>query len=397
MKVLSVNAGSSTLKFRLYEMPEEKVLMKGTMDRIGLDGSNLSIRIGEEKIQKDIVLNNHEDAVNALLKELLEQGVINSLDEIKAVGHRIVHGGNLYSSSVVMNDRVIHEIENISDLAPLHNPANLIGVRAFQKAIPTSVQVGCFDTAFHQTLKEEDYLYPVPYEWYIKYHIRKYGFHGLSHKFITEKMAGILGKNPNLIICHIGNGASLSAVREGKCVDTSMGFTPNAGIMMGTRSGDIDYTLISYAMKKTGYNLEKIDSMLNRESGLEGIAGMSDLRDLDRAFEAGEEKVKLAFDMYTNKIVDYIAKYFVKLDGKVDAICFTAGGGENDSIIRGEVLKKLTSLGVYLDEEKNNATIVRKGIEGTITKEESKIPVYVIATDEELMIARDAFNLSNEN
>lgn len=397
MKVLSVNAGSSTLKFRLYEMPEETVLMKGTMDRIGLDGSNLSIRIGEEKIQKDIVLNNHEDAVNALLKELLEQGVINSLDEIKAVGHRIVHGGNLYSSSVVMNDRVIHEIENISDLAPLHNPANLIGVRAFQKAIPTSVQVGCFDTAFHQTLKEEDYLYPVPYEWYIKYHIRKYGFHGLSHKFITEKMAGILGKNPNLIICHIGNGASLSAVREGKCVDTSMGFTPNAGIMMGTRSGDIDYTLISYAMKKTGYNLEKIDSMLNRESGLEGIAGMSDLRDLDRAFEAGEEKVKLAFDMYTNKIVDYIAKYFVKLDGKVDAICFTAGGGENDSIIRGEVLKKLTSLGVYLDEEKNNATIVRKGIEGTITKEESKIPVYVIATDEELMIARDAFNLSNEN
>ncbi len=397
MKVLSVNAGSSTLKFRLYEMPEETVLMKGTMDRIGLDGSNLSIRIGEEKIQKDIVLNDHEDAVNALLKELLEQGVINSLDEIKAVGHRIVHGGNLYSSSVVMNDRVIHEIENISDLAPLHNPANLIGVRAFQKAIPTSVQVGCFDTAFHQTLKEEDYLYPVPYEWYIKYHIRKYGFHGLSHKFITEKMTGILGKNPNLIICHIGNGASLSAVREGKCVDTSMGFTPNAGIMMGTRSGDIDYTLISYAMKKTGYNLEKIDSMLNRESGLEGIAGMSDLRDLDRAFEAGEEKVKLAFDMYTNKIVDYIAKYFVKLDGKVDAICFTAGGGENDSIIRGEVLKKLNSLGVYLDEEKNNATIVRKGIEGIITKDESKIPVYVIATDEELMIARDAFNLSNEN
>lgn len=397
MKVLSVNAGSSTLKFRLYEMPEETVLMKGTMDRIGLDGSNLSIRIGEEKIQKDIVLNDHEDAVNALLKELLEQGVINSLDEIKAVGHRIVHGGNLYSSSVVMNDRVIHEIENISDLAPLHNPANLIGVRAFQKAIPTSVQVGCFDTAFHQTLKEEDYLYPVPYEWYIKYHIRKYGFHGLSHKFITEKMTGILGKNPNLIICHIGNGASLSAVREGKCVDTSMGFTPNAGIMMGTRSGDIDYTLISYAMKKTGYNLEKIDSMLNRESGLEGIAGMSDLRDLDRAFEAGEEKVKLAFDMYTNKIVDYIAKYFVKLDGKVDAICFTAGGGENDSIIRGEVLKKLTSLGVYLDEEKNNATIVRKGIEGTITKEESKIPVYVVATDEELMIARDTFYLSNDN
>lgn len=395
MKVLSVNAGSSTLKFRLYEMPEEKVLMKGTMERIGLDGSNLSIRIGEEKVQRDVVLADHADAVNVLLKELLEQGIISSLDEIKAVGHRIVHGGNLYSSSVIMNDRVIHEIENISDLAPLHNPANLIGVRAFEKAIPSAVQVGCFDTAFHQTLKEADYLYPVPYEWYIKYHIRKYGFHGLSHKFITEKMSDILGKNPNLIICHIGNGASISAVKEGKCIDTSMGFTPNAGIMMGTRSGDIDYTLISYAMKKTGYNLEKIDSMLNRESGLEGIAGMSDLRDLDRAFEAGEEKVRLAFDMYTNKIVDYVAKYFVKLEGKVDAICFTAGGGENDTIIRGEALKKLTAIGVYLDSEKNDSMIVRKGMEGVITTDDSKIPVYVVATDEELMIARDAYSLAN--
>ena len=394
MKILSVNAGSSTLKFRLYEMPEEEVLMKGTMERIGLNGSNLSIRIGDNKIQKDVELNDHEDAVNVLLTELLEQGVISSLEEIKAVGHRVVHGSNLYSSSVVMNDRVIKEIESISDLAPLHNPANLIGVRAFSKAIPSAVQVGCFDTAFHQTIKEADYLYPVPYEWYIKYHVRKYGFHGLSHKFITEKMTDMLGKNPNLIICHIGNGASITAVEEGKCIDTSMGFTPNAGIMMGTRSGDIDYTLISYVMKKTGFNLEKIDNMLNRESGLEGVAGMSDLRDLDRAFEAGEEKVKLAFDMYTNKIVDYIAKYYVKLNGKVDAICFTAGGGENDTIIRSETLKKLTSLGIILDEEKNNITIARKGVEGVITKDESKIPVYVVGTDEELMIARDTFNLS---
>lgn len=397
MKVLSVNAGSSTLKFRLYEMPEEEVLMKGTMDRIGMDGSNLSIRIGEEKIGKDVEMSDHQDAVNVLLKELIDQGVIESLDEIEAVGHRIVHGGNLYSSSVVMTDRVIHEIENISDLAPLHNPANLIGVRAFQKAIPTSVQVGCFDTAFHQTMKEADYLYPVPYEWYIKYHIRKYGFHGLSHKFITEKMTNILGKTPNLIICHIGNGASISCVKEGKCIDTSMGFTPNAGIMMGTRSGDIDYTLISYAMKKTGFNQEYIDSMLNRESGLEGIAGMSDLRDLDRAFEAGEEKVRLAFDMYTNKIVDYIAKYYVKLNGKVDAVCFTAGGGENDPIIRGEVLKKLTSIGIILDEEANNNMIVRKGMEGVITTDDSKIPVYVEATDEELMIARDTYGLASNS
>ena len=395
MKILSVNAGSSTLKFRLYEMPEEKVLMKGTMERIGLEGSNYSIRIGEEKIQKDLPLENHTTAVNVLLKELVSAGLIQSLDEIEAVGHRIVHGGNLYSSSVVMNDRVIQEIENISDLAPLHNPANLIGVKAIQKAIPSAIQVGCFDTAFHQTMKEVNYLYPVPYEWYIKYHVRKYGFHGLSHKFVSLKMAELLNKeNPNLITCHIGNGASISAIKEGKCIDTSMGFTPNAGIMMGTRSGDIDYTMLSYVMKKTGYNLDKLDSMLNRESGLEAIAGMSDLRDLDRAYEANEEKVLLAFDMYTEKIVEYIAKYYVKLDGKVDAICFTAGGGENDTIIRGETLKKLTSLGIILDEEKNNQTIVRKGVEGVITSPESKIPVYVVATDEELMIARDTYSLT---
>ena len=398
MKLLSVNAGSSTLKFRLYEMPEEEVLMKGTFDRIGLEGSNYSIRVNNEKIGKDIEIKNHEEAVKILLNELVEQKMIKSLDEIKAIGHRIVHGGNKYSKSVVIDDRVIQEIESISELAPLHNPANLMGVKVFKKAIPDSIEVACFDTAFHQTMKEKTYLYPVPYEWYVKYHVRKYGFHGLSHRFITEQMKKILNKeNPNLIICHIGNGASISAIENGKCIDTSMGFTPNAGIMMGTRSGDIDYTMLNYVSKKTGFNLDRIDTMLNKESGLEGIAGMSDLRDLDRAFYANDEKVILAFDMYTDKIVDYIAKYYVKLNGNVNAICFTAGGGENDSIIRGEALKKLTSLGIILDEEKNNNTIVRKGIEGIITKAESKIPVYVVATDEELMIARDTYKLSNNN
>jgi len=397
MKILSVNAGSSTLKFRLYEMPEEKVLMKGAIERIGLDGSNYSIKIGEEKIQKELPLENHAVAVDVLLKELVNTGLIKSLEEIEAVGHRIVHGGSLYSSSVVVDEKVIETVEELSDLAPLHNLANLIGVKAFKEAIPTAVQVGCFDTAFHQTMEEADYLYPVPYEWYTKYGVRKYGFHGMSHKFIREKMAELLNKeNPNLIICHIGNGASISAVKEGKCIDTTMGFTPNAGIMMGTRSGDIDYTLIPYIMKKTGFSLEKVDSMLNRESGLEGVAGMSDLRDLDNAFEAKEPKALLAFDMYTNKIVDYVAKYFVKLNGKVDAICFTAGGGENDTIIRGEALKKLTSLGIILDEERNNTTITRKGVEGVITTDDSKIPAYVVATDEELMIARDTFKLSNQ-
>jgi len=395
MKVLSVNCGSSSLKFQMYEMPEEKVLMKGAIERIGLDGSNYSITIGENKIKKELPLKDHKDAVDALLNELVATGLIQSLEEIGAVGHRIVHGGSLYSNSVVLNDEVIQGIESISDLAPLHNPANLIGIRAFKEAIPTALQVGCFDTAFHQTMRKSDYLYPVPYAWYSEYGVRKYGFHGLSHKFVSEKMASVLGKtNPNLIVCHIGNGASISAVREGKCIDTSMGFTPNAGIMMGTRSGDIDYTMISYLMKKTGFDLGKIDNMLNKESGLEGIAGMSDLRDLDEAFENGEEKAVLAFDIYTNKIVDYIAKYYVKLNGKVDAICFTAGGGENDPIIRQEVLNKLTALGIVLDSEKNDATVCRKGLEGIITKEESKIPAYVVATDEELMIARDTFELS---
>lgn len=397
MKVLSVNAGSSTLKFRLYEMPEEKVIMKGAIERIGLEGSNYSIQFNGEKYKEEVPLKDHAEAVQVLLQKLLSLGVIESLSEIGAVGHRIVHGGSLYSESVQINDEIIQQIEGISDLAPLHNPANLIGVRAFKEAIPTAKQVGCFDTAFHQTMKEADYLYPVPYDWYQTYGVRKYGFHGLSHRFVTEKLRGILNKeNPNLIICHIGNGASLSAVCEGKCIDTSMGFTPNAGIMMGTRSGDIDYTMISYLMKKTGMSLGEIDEKLNKASGLEGIAGRSDLRDLDEAFLNKEEKVLLAFDMYTNKIVDYIAKYYVKLNGKVDAICFTAGGGENDSIIRGEVLKKLTSLGVYLDEKKNDETIVRKGVEGTITTEESKIPVYVVGTDEELMIARDTYQLSQD-
>ena len=396
MKLLSVNAGSSSLKFRLYEMPEEKLLMKGMFERIGLFGSCYSIRIGDEKISKDVPLKDHNEAVKILLDELINNRVISSLDEIEAVGNRVVHGGNKYSKSVEITDRVLMEIEEISDLAPLHNPAALKGIYAFKKNIPNAKLVACFDTAFHQTMKEKTYLYPVPYEWYVKYDVRKYGFHGLSHKFITEKMKEMLGKNPNLIICHIGNGASITAVKDGKSIDTSMGFTPNAGIMMGTRSGDIDYSILSYIMKKEERNLDWMDSQLNKQSGLEGIAGMSDLRDIDRAYEARDAKSLLALDMYTDKIVDYVAKYYVKLGGAVDAICFTAGGGENDDIIRKEAINKLYPLGIYLDEEKNKETIVRKGVEGIISSNESKIPVYVLATDEELMIARDTYNLSVE-
>ena len=393
MKLLSVNAGSSTLKFRLYEMPEEKLLMKGQYERIGLEGSCFNLKVNGEKLSSLVELKDHKDAVKLLLEHLLEYKVVSSLDEIEAVGHRVVHGGNKYSKSTAINDRVLLEVEAISPLAPLHNPAALKGIRAFMEAIPNALNVACFDTAFHQTMDEATYLYPVPYEWYVKYDVRKYGFHGLSHKFITEQMTDTLTKNPNLIICHIGSGCSITAVKEGKSIDTSMGFTPNAGIMMGTRSGDIDYTMIHYIMEKEERNLEWVDKKLNFDSGLQGIAGMSDLRDIDRAYEANEQKVVLAIDMYTNKIVDYIAKYYVKLDGCVDAICFTAGGGENDPIIRANVIKKLRSLGVTLDEEKNNATIVRKGVEGVISKEDSSIPVYVLGTDEELMIARDTYDI----
>ena len=394
MKLLSINAGSSSLKFRLYEMPAEDLIMKGTFERIGLEDSFYSTRYNGEKKEVNTTIKDHKEAVALLLKVLVDSGAVKSLVEIEAVGHRVVHGGNKYSRSVLVTDKVIAEIERISDLAPLHNPGALKGIYAFKESIPNAKMVTCFDTAFHQTMDEATYLYAIPYEWYVKYDVRKYGFHGLSHKFITEKMTDMLGKKPNLIICHIGNGGSVTAVKEGKCIDTSMGFTPNAGIMMGTRSGDVDYSIISYIMKKEERNLEWVENRLNKYSGLEGIAGMSDLRDIDRAFEAQEGKVILAIDMYTNRIVDYIARYYVKLKGKVDAIVFTAGGGENDSIIRGETIKKLEALNVKLDEEANNNTIVRKGVEGIISSKDSAIPVYVLATDEELMIARDTYNLA---
>ena len=393
MLLLAVNSGSSTLKFRLYEMPEEKVVTKGSFERIGSPDSDYTIRVNEEKVYVKKEIKTHKDAVDILLTELVEKGIVKSLNDIKAVGHRIVHGGALYSHSVVITDRVVNELENIKDLAPLHNPAAITGIKAFLEEIPNATMVACFDTAFHQTIDEKDFLYPVPYEWYVKYGVRKYGFHGLSHQYITNRMEKILGYAGNLIICHIGNGASISAVKEGKCIDTSMGFTPNAGIMMGTRSGDIDYSFIGYIMKKTGLTYDEIDTVLNKKSGLEGIAGMSDLRDIDRAYLANESKVVLAIDMYTERIAEYIAKYFLKL-GKVDAIVFTAGGGENDPIIRKEVLNKLKPLGVEIDEKLNEETIVRKDKEGLITTKKSSIASYVLATDEELVIAKDTYNLS---
>ena len=392
MKILSVNAGSSSLKFQMYEMPEEKVLISGIFERIGIENSFYTIKLNGEKIKKEVVLSNHTDAVKILTNELLENNIVSDLSEIKAIGHRMVHGGEKYASSVLLTEDVITAVEELSDLAPLHNPANLVGVRAFKEVIPSAVAVGVFDTAFHQTMEEENFLYPVPYEWYKEYGVRKYGFHGTSHKYVSEKMASILGKEETKIItCHIGNGGSLAAVKNGKCIDTSMGFTPNAGIIMGSRSGDIDASLIPFVMKKTGMNISEIDNALNKKSGLLGISGVSsDSRDIEDGIKSGNDRCKLAQEMYVNKIVKYIAEYYVELGG-ADAIVFTAGVGENSITTRKQIIDKLACLGIKLDEQRNN---VRAEV-ALISTDDSSVKVYVIPTDEEVMIARDTYKLAS--
>lgn len=392
MKILSVNAGSSSLKFQMYEMPEEKVLISGVFERIGIENSFYTIKLNGEKIKKEVVLSNHTDVVKILTNELLENNIVSDLSEIKAIGHRMVHGGEKYASSVLLTEDVITAVEELSDLAPLHNPANLVGVRAFKEVIPSAVAVGVFDTAFHQTMEEENFLYPVPYEWYKEYGVRKYGFHGTSHKYVSEKMASILGKEETKIItCHIGNGGSLAAVKNGKCIDTSMGFTPNAGIIMGSRSGDIDASLIPFVMKKTGMNISEIDNALNKKSGLLGISGVSsDSRDIEDGIKSGNDRCKLAQEMYVNKIVKYIAEYYVELGG-ADAIVFTAGVGENSITTRKQIIDKLACLGIKLDEQRNN---VRAEV-ALISTDDSSVKVYVIPTDEEVMIARDTYKLAS--
>lgn len=391
MKILSVNAGSSSLKFTLFEMPEEKELISGVFERIGIENSFYTIKLNGEKIKKEDVLANHTDAVKILTQELLDNNIVEDLSEIKAIGHRMVHGGEKYASSVLLTDEVIKTVEELSDLAPLHNPANLVGVRAFMEVIPDAVSVGVFDTAFHQTMEEDKYLYPVPYEWYEDYGVRKYGFHGTSHKYVSQKMAEILGKSDaKIITCHIGNGGSLAAVKDGKCIDTSMGFTPNAGIIMGSRSGDIDASLIPYVMKKSGMSISDIDTALNKKSGLLGISGVSsDSRDIEDGIKSGNSRCELAQKMYVDKIVNYIAMYYVELGG-ADAIVFTAGVGENSISTRKQIVEKLDCLGIKLDEERNNV----RGKEALISSDDSKVLVYVIPTNEELMIATDTYNLA---
>ncbi|MEG0826403.1 MAG: acetate kinase [Bacilli bacterium] len=390
VKILSVNAGSSSLKFQMYEMPEEKVLISGVFERIGMDNSFYTIKLNGEKIKKEAELDTHKTAFEILVKELSLNKIVLSLDEIKGIGHRIVQGGSYFDKTVIVDDEVIMKIDELSLLAPLHNPAAITGINAAKEVIKSAIQTVVFDTAFHQTMDESTYLYALPYEWCCKYKIRKYGAHGTSHKYVALKMNEILGRmNTKLITCHIGNGASISAVLNGLCVNTSMGLTPNAGLIMGSRCGDIDATIVPYIMDKLKINAREMDTILNKQSGLLGISGISsDSRDIEEGINSGNERCILAQKMYVRRIIDYIAKYYVELGG-CDGIIFTAGVGENSISTRREVIQGLAILGVKIDEERNNT----RGKLALISSDDSSIPCYVIPTDEELMIARDTYNL----
>lgn len=390
MKVLSVNAGSSSLKFKLYEMPEGKDLISGNFERIGIDNSFYTIKINGEKTKKEMALPNHKVAFTILVEELINNNIVDSLEEIKGIGHRIVQGGDYFDKTIIINEQVVAKIEEFFSLAPLHNPAAITGLRAAQEVIPNATQTAVFDTAFHQTMKVEQFLYGLPYDWYTKYKARRYGAHGTSHKYVSERINEILGRqDTKTIICHIGNGASISAVENGKCINTSMGLTPNAGLIMGTRCGDIDATIIPYIMDKTGLSIEEITNIMNKESGLLGISGISsDSRDIEDGIKDGNERCVLAQKMYVRRIIDYIAKYYFEMNG-VDAIVFTAGIGENSPLTRAQVIEGLEVMGIKLNGEANNS----RGREVKITSEDSKIPCYVIPTDEEIMIAKDTFEL----
>ncbi len=390
MKIISINTGSSSLKFSLFDMKEEKVIASGLFERIGIEGSSYTIKFNGEKLQQEIELNTHTDAVKVLLEKLIDLEIIKSLEEIDGVGHRIVHGKDKYSESVLVNDTVISDLEEYKEFAPLHNPANVLGIRAFKEVLPNVPMAVVFDTAFHQTMDEEAYLYPVPYKWYKEYGVRKYGFHGTSHKYIANAMKDILGREDfKLISCHIGNGGSICAIKDMKSIDTTMGFTPLAGIMMGTRSGDIDPSIIPYVMEKEGKNVGEVLDDLNKSSGLLGMSEFSsDMRDIVSKCDEGDEQVLTARGKYVRRIVDYIAQYYVLLGG-ADAIVFTAGVGENSVPIRREVCERLACLGVKIDLDLNNG----RGETLKISTDDSKIDVYIVPTDEELMIARDTLNL----
>ena len=396
MNVLVINCGSSSLKFQLINAETEKVLAKGLCERIGIDGRLTYQPAGGEKEKSALAMPPHTEAIQFVIDALTNEktGVVKSLDEIGAVGHRLVHGGEKFASSVVITDEVKKAVEECNDLAPLHNPANLIGVAACEKLMPGTPMVAVFDTAFHQTMPEKAYMYGLPYEYYEKYKVRRYGFHGTSHSFVSKRAAEVMGKSYDevkTIVCHLGNGSSVSAVLNGKCVDTSMGLTPLEGLVMGTRSGDIDPAIMEFIAKKENLDIEGVMEVLNKKSGVFGISGglSSDFRDLTDAMNAGDKKAKIAMDVFSYRVAKYIGSYAAAMNG-VDDIVFTAGIGENDDYVRQEVCKYLGYLGVDFDFEVNTGL---RGKEAELTKEGSKVKVFVIPTNEELAIARETLAL----
>jgi len=394
MKVLVINCGSSSLKYQLIDMETENVLAKGLCERIGIDGSVLNhTPNGGKKVVIEVDLPNHEVAIKEVIKALTDEkiGVIKSLNEISAVGHRVVHGGEKFACSVPITEAVMKALNECTPLAPLHNPPNIIGINAVTAAMPGIPQVGVFDTAFHQTMPKEAYMYALPYELYEEKHIRKYGFHGTSHKFVAERCAEIMGKPVSelkIITCHVGSGASIAAVKYGKCVDTSMGFTPLDGLVMGTRCGKIDPAVVTYLINE-GYTAKDIDTIMNKKSGVLGVSGVSaDTRDVWAAADNGDEKAILARNMFIYRIKAYIGEYLAAMNG-ADAIVFTAGCGENDSYTRAKVCENMDFFGIKMDESKNNI----RGIEADLSASDSKIKVFVIPTNEELAIARETKKL----
>lgn len=399
-KYLVVNCGSSSLKFSLYDMPSEKEIINGYVEKIGLEDSFWTIKMNGEKRSDKRYLKDHTDAVEVMIEELYKNKVIESLDEIVGIGHRVLHGGEYYHDSVKIDEEVLRRIEGLIKLGPLHLPGEIAGIRAMMEKIPGASQVAVFDTAFHQTMPKRNYIYALPYEFYTKYGVRRYGFHGTSHKYIMEVMKEKLGREDiNLIICHVGSGASVSCVKNGKCYDTSMGLTPLDGLIMGTRSGEIDPSIIKYLMKEGDMSIDNVDNVMNKESGLLGICGKSDFRDVVALRDAGNEQAILAYEMYMDAIIKHIAEYYFELNGHVDAIVFTAGVLENNAMLRRDIINEMKDImNIQVNDDMNNNIGYGHDLkEGIITTSESKIPFYVVPTSEEIMIARDTYRISNDN
>lgn len=391
MKIMAVNAGSSSIKFQLLEMPAEKQITSGIVERIGSEEALFTIKYNGEKFVETLPIKDHGVGVQLILEGLIKHNVISNINDIEGVGHRVVQGGEFFKDSTIITDEVLQKIIDLGEMAPLHNPANATGIKAFRKVLPNVPQVAVFDTVFHQTMTKDAYLYGTPYEWYTQYGIRKYGFHGTSHQYVSERANQLMGTTQTkVVVCHIGNGASLSAVKNGHCVETSMGFTPLEGFPMGTRSGSIDPAITAYMANKLNKSAQDITDILNKKSGYLGISGLSnDARDIEAAIEKGNERARLAFDIQAKQIADYIGSYYVYMGG-LDAICFTAGIGENSPVLRQMIIDRLAVLGVELNKDLNKL----RG-ERLISSENSKVKVFIIPTDEEVMIARDTMRLSH--